>query len=107
LKTDDRGEGNVGLEVRRQAVSTARWTGIRAVGAQPLIHGLRLATELELVIPDEARGRGAAWPWALVARAGRSGRGGDAAAAPEAAATPSHAFEVNALVRLSRAWELR
>jgi hypothetical protein len=107
LKLDDRGEGNVGAEVRRQDVATARWTGVRLAFAQPFGARLRLSTELEIAAPDQPRGRGALWPWGLAALAWRSGTGWEAAAATEAAATPVHAFELNALVRVSRAWEVR
>jgi hypothetical protein len=106
LRLDDLGDGAVGLEARRQDVTDARFTGVRATGVRPLGAGFRASTELELAVPDAPRGRGAAWPWALVALAWRSASGWEAAAAVEAAATPAHAFEANALARLSRTLEL-
>ena len=33
LRLDDRGDGNLGLEVRRVAVPGAEWTGVRAIGS--------------------------------------------------------------------------
>ncbi|MDB4997175.1 MAG: hypothetical protein JWM74_4607 [Myxococcaceae bacterium] len=103
LRTDDRGEGNVGLELRRQDVSLAQWTGVRAVGTEPLGHGFRASTELELSFADHPAARGAVWPWALVALGWRSSNGWEIASALEAAATPQHSFETNALMRVSRA----
>ncbi len=107
LRTDDRGDGSLGFEVRRQDVSTARWTGVRAVAAQPLGRGFRFSTEIEIASADEPHGRGIAWPWGLLALAWRSGTGWEAAGAVEAASTPVHRFETNALLRLSRTMELR
>jgi len=105
LRLDDRGEGNLGLELRRVDVSTAEWTGIRGVAALPLGHGLRFSTEVEVVVPDHPVGNGIAWPWGLMALAYRSRSGWEAAGAVEASSTPLHAYETNALVRLSRRWE--
>jgi hypothetical protein len=107
LRTDDRGAGSLGLEARRQDVSTAQFTGVRGAATQPLGHGLRYSTEIEIAVPDHPEGRGIVWPWALMALAWRSPWGFDTAAAVEAAATPTHRFETNALVRLSYPLELR
>jgi hypothetical protein len=107
LRLDDRGKGSVGVEVRRVDVSSARWTGFRAVGAQPLGHGFRASTEIEVAVPDDPNGRGAVWPWGLVALAWRSTDGWEVAAAGEAASTPEYRYEVNALARISRSLELR
>jgi hypothetical protein len=106
LRLDDRGAGSLGLEVRRVDVSSARWTGVRAVGAQPLGRGFRFSTELEIVVPDEPDGRGIAWPWGLMALAWRSPKGWEIAAAVEAASTPTHLYEANALARVARSLEL-
>jgi hypothetical protein len=103
LRTDDRGEGNVGLELRRQDVSLAQWTGVRAVGTEPLGRGFRASSELELSFADHPSARGAVWPWALVALGWRSQNGWEIASALEAASTPQHSFETNALMRVSRA----
>lgn len=101
LRLDDRGEGSVGLEVRRQHVSTARWTGVRTIVSQPIAGGLRYSTELELAFPDEPDGRGSVWPWGLMALAWRSS-GWEVAAAVEGASSPEHRYETNALARVSR-----
>ncbi len=106
LRLDDGGEGRLGVEARRQDVSSARWTGLRLIGAHPLGRGLRVSSELELVLPDAPRGRGAVWPWGLLALGWRSGTGWEAAGAVEAASTPERRAEVNALARLSRTLEL-
>jgi hypothetical protein len=106
LRLDDRGEARVGLEVRRQDVGDARWSGVRASGAQGLGKGLTLSSELELARPDEPRGRGALWPWGLLALAWRSAGGAwEVAAACEAAVTPESRAETNALVRLAHRLE--
>jgi len=106
LRTDDRGVGNLGLEAHRQDVSTAKWTGLRGIATQPLPHHLRLSTELEIAVPDVPAGRGSVWPWGILALAWRSGTGWEAATAVEAASTPVHSFETNALLRVSRTMEL-
>jgi hypothetical protein len=100
LKLDDRGAGSLGLEVRRQDVSTARWTGIRATATQPLLRTLRCGAEFELVIPDDPQ-KGAAWPWGLVSLGWHPSSRWELAGALEAASTPIHDFELNALARFS------
>jgi hypothetical protein len=107
LKLDDHGDGNVGLELRRQDVSTAQWTGIRAIGAFPLGHGFRYSTELELAAPDHPDGRGVVWPWGLLALAWRSHTGWEVAGALEASSTPVHRYESDALLRVSRVLEIK
>jgi hypothetical protein len=107
LRTDDRGQGSLGLELRRQDVATAKWSGARAIATQPLGSGFRASTELEVAVPDQPRGRGAVWPWGLVALAWRSGDGWEIAGATEAASTPEHRYEINGLIRVSRSLEVR
>jgi hypothetical protein len=107
LRLDDSGKASVGFEVRRVDVSSARWTGFRAIGAQPLGHGLRASSEIEIAVPDDPNGRGSAWPWGLIALAWRSTDGWEVAAAAEAASTPEYRYEVNALARISRALVVR
>jgi len=105
LRLDDRGDRNLGLELRRVDVSTAEWTGVRGVTALPLGRGFRFSTEIEVVVPDHPSGRGVAWPWGLCAVAYRRS-GWEAAAAVEASSTPEHLYEANALARLSRSWAM-
>jgi hypothetical protein len=111
LRLDDRGAGSLGLELQRQDVSTAQWAGIRGVATQPLGRGFRFSTEVEIAAPDHPDGHGSVWPWGLMALAWRPttswGRGWETAAAVEAAATPVHRYEANALLRLSRTLEIR
>lgn len=111
LRLDDRGAGSLGLELRRQDVSTAQWTGVRGIATQPLGRGLRFSTEVEIAAPDQADGHGSIWPWGLMALAWRPstgwGTGWETAAAVEAASTPVHRYETNALLRLSRTLEFR
>lgn len=106
LRTDDDGLGSVGVELRRQQIPGAEWSGARIVGVAPLWREmLRASTELELVRPDDPRGRGDYWPWALVAMTWRGPGSWDIAMAAEAASTPTAARELNMLVRASYGWE--
>ncbi len=107
LRLDDRGDGNLGLEARRQDVSTAKWTGFRAIVAMPLGRGFRYSTEIEIVAPDHPDRRGVVWPWGLLALSWRSRSGWEVAGAVEASSTPVHRYEADALVRLSRTLDLR
>jgi hypothetical protein len=103
LKLDDRGEGNLGLELRRTDVPGAEWSGARAIAAMPLGRGFRYSEEIEIVVPDHPDGRGAAWPWGLSALSWRSRGGWSVAAALEASSTPQYRYAGDALVRLSYA----
>lgn len=107
LHLDDRGEGSLGLEVRRQDVDRAQWTGVRAVVALPLGHAFRYSSEIEVVVPDQPDGRGVAWPWGLLALSWHSRTGWEVASGVEASSTPQHRYETDALVRVSRALEIR
>jgi hypothetical protein len=100
LRLDDRGDGDLGMEVLRVDVTGARWTGVRGIAAQPLGHGFRFSTEVEVVVPDQPDGKGSVWPWGLMALAWRR-RQWEIAAATEAASTPEHRYEVNALARVA------
>jgi hypothetical protein len=79
--------------------------GARRIDEQvaPLRHGLVASSELELVIPDDSRGRGAAWPWGLVALGWDRGPW-HAAVAGEASASPEYVHRLDALVTLGRQW---
>jgi hypothetical protein len=111
LRLDDGGAGSLGLELRRQDVSTAQWSGVRGIATQPLGRGFRFSTEVEIAAPDHPDGHGSLWPWGLLAIAWRPttwwGKGWETAAAMEAASTPVHRYETNALIRLSRTLEIR
>jgi hypothetical protein len=107
LKLDDRGDGNLGLEVRRVDVVGAKWTGARVIASVPLGRGFRYSSETEIVVPDEPDGRGAAWPWGLVALSWRSAGGWDVACAGEASSTPQQRHETDVLLRVARTLELR
>ena len=102
LRLDNGGAGNLGLELRREDVASARWSGVRSVCVLPLGHGLRYSSEIEVVVPDHPDGRGAAWPWGLMALSWRSKTGWEVAGALEASSTPQHRYETDALVRLAR-----
>lgn len=105
LRLDDRGTSTVGGELRRSGGSEG-WTGARATARIGLPHKLAVSSELELVIPDEARGRGAVWPWALVA-ASWEHQDWQAAVAIEASASPEYRHRVDGLLQLSRRWSMK
>jgi hypothetical protein len=103
LRLDDRGAGSLGVEVRRVDVPGTQWTGVRAIAAVPLGKGFRYSSEIEIVVPDNPDGRGAAWPWGLSALSWRSLAGWEIAGALEASSTPQQRYEADALVHLSYA----
>jgi hypothetical protein len=105
LALDDEWAGTTGIEVRRVDFGGAKWTGARALLGLPLSPRLRAATELELVVPDRPRGRGALWPWALVALAFRPADGWDVAAGVEASAGPENRAEMHGIARVTYAFE--
>jgi hypothetical protein len=107
LRLDDRGDGSLGLELRRQDVSTAQWSGVRAIGSQPVGRGFRYAAELEIALPDHSDGRGLAWIWGLMALSWRSHDGWEVAGAVEASTSPQHRYRADALVRIARSLEIR
>jgi hypothetical protein len=107
LRLDDRGDGALSLEARRQGVSPDQWTGLRASARAPITNKLRWSTELELVLPDDPRGRGPAWPWGIVALRWLPAERWELAGAVESASTPKNAFELNAIMRLTWLWGAR
>ncbi|HEX7837149.1 MAG TPA: hypothetical protein VF469_06775, partial [Kofleriaceae bacterium] len=93
-------------ELRRSGVSgvaSSAWTGARGAARIALPCSLAFSTELELVRPDEARGRGSLWPWALAALNWDRGDW-QSAIAVEASASPQYRSRVDALFQLSRRW---
>jgi len=104
LALDDEWAGSIGLEARRVDFAGARWVGARAIASLPLSSAFRVATEIELVRPDEPRGRGALWPWALGAIAWRSPSGWEVATALEASVGPEYRESLHALARVSYAF---
>ena len=107
LRLDDRGDGALSLEGRRQGSGPDLWTGVRVAARVPLSATVRCSTELELVAPDDPRGRGALWPWGLVALRWSPFVHWEVSGAVEAASTPTVTREVNALARLSWVWARR
>ncbi len=107
LKLDDEDRGRLGLELRRVDVPGAEWSGIRTTASLPLGKHFRYSSELEIVVSDHPDGRGVAWPWGLSSLAWRSPDGWEVAAAVEASSSPLHRYETDALLRVSRALEIR
>jgi hypothetical protein len=103
LKLDARGASAVSGELRRSGAGAEAGTGARAAGRIALAHALAMSAELELVRPDEPRGRGMLWPWALAAISWQQGPW-QAAVAVEASASPEYRSRVDALCQLGRRW---
>jgi hypothetical protein len=103
LKLDNRGASALSAELRRSGVGSEAWTGARGAARIALGHALWASTELELVRPDDPRGRGSLWPWALAALSWDRGDW-QAAVAIEASASPEYRSRVDALFQLSRRW---
>ncbi len=103
LKLDDRGISALSAELRRSGVGNEAWTGARGAARIALGHALWASSELELVRPDDPRGRGSLWPWALAALNWDRGDW-QAAAAVEASASPEYRSRVDGLFQLSRRW---
>jgi hypothetical protein len=104
LRLDDRGNGSLGAELRREWAPDGGWTGARATARVPLAW-FTIALEGELVMPEDDDGDGSVWPWGLFALSRSFGRW-DAAAAVEASASPEYEHRVDAIARLSSRWEL-
>lgn len=105
LRLDDRGVSSLTGELRR-AGGDLGWTGARGAARIKLPYELVFSTELELVIPDDDRGRGTVWPWALAALSWESGEW-TAAVAVEASSSAEYRHRVDALVQLARRWSIR
>lgn len=105
LRLDDRGKGALTGEVRRTGVVDGGWLGARLAARVPAGRHLVASFEGELVFPDEDRGGGTVWPWALAAL-GWQASGWDAAIACEASSTPADRYRVDILAQLGRKWEV-
>jgi hypothetical protein len=106
LRLDAAGRSLLGAELRRAGGDAdVSWTGVRGLARVRLIDPLTLSTELELVVPDEDRGRGRVWPWGLAALAWQHGPW-QAALAVEASASPEDVYRVDGLLHVARQWGL-
>lgn len=103
LRLDDRGTSVLAGELRRSGAGDDAWTGARGTARIALPRSFTASAELELVIPDVDRGRGAVWPWGLAAVSWERG-GWQAAVAIEALASPEYRHRVDAIGRLGRRW---
>lgn len=104
LRLDDEGRGAVGVEGRRVSMPDTSWTGARVFGRMPVSRRVSTSAEVELVVPDDAGDRGAAWPWGLLALRWQPSSWIEAAAAVEASASPEHTSSVGGLARVSGQW---
>lgn len=107
LRLDDRGHGTLQGEIRRQGITDASFTGVRAALSVPVAPRFRIATELELAVPDDSRGRGSVWPWGLVAVSHQPRPSWEAAIGVEAGATPQNVYQLDALARLTYLWSVK
>jgi hypothetical protein len=104
LRLDDRGDSALGLEVRRQSVPDASWTGVRGTARLRLTRLLGASTEVEIAAPDDPRGRGVVWPWALLALRFLPVPRWELAGALEVSASPTAVSELSGIFRLSYVW---
>lgn len=104
LRLDDEGASALGGEARRVSDPGASWTGFRAFVRLPLPLRLHWSAEAELAIPDDPRGRGIAWPWALTALRFDATPALSLAASVEASSTPSYASSIVGFFRASGTW---
>jgi hypothetical protein len=107
LRLDDKGKGAVALEGRRESTPGASWTGIRGTARVPLSRLFGASTELELVVPDEPRGRGPVWPWGLLALRFTPHRSWELASAIEASSSPTAVASLSGLLRAAYLWGSR
>jgi len=104
LRLDDDGAGVVTVELRRQSTAPDRWWGARLAARVPLSAKFHAATELELVKPDEDRGKGTLWPWGLLALGFKPAKNWETSVAVEASSSPRASFAFDGLLRLTRVW---
>ncbi len=104
LRLDDKGKRALTVELRREDGPEMGWTGARAGLRLPLNAAWHVSSEVELVVPDEADGRGTVWPWALGAVSWRFADSWTAAAAMEVSSSPQYTYRVDGIARLTRDW---
>lgn len=108
LRLNDRGDGALGVELRRVWVpDNAGWTGGRLIARVQLGYRFQASAEFELVFPDEARDRGDVWPWGLgaVTYSPVVAPWFNVTAAVEAGASPTRESNVTGILRASATWE--
>jgi hypothetical protein len=101
LFLDDEGAGSLSGEVTRDGVGDSRWTGVRSMFVRELIHDLRLAAEVELVVPDDGAGQGGVWPWGRLSARYAFLEHFELSAGAEGSSTPQFQRLFQALFRLA------
>jgi hypothetical protein len=104
LRLDDKGKGALAIEGRRMSTPGAGWSGVRATARVPFARDFAASTELELVAPDDPRGRGSVWPWGLLALRYRPYPRWEIAGALEASSSPTAVSSLSGLLRASYEW---
>ncbi|HVV81931.1 MAG TPA: hypothetical protein VHE35_02585 [Kofleriaceae bacterium] len=104
LRLDDAGKGALSAELRRTGAVEGGWTGGRLAARIPC-GPLTAALEAELVKPDQDRGHGTLWPWAMTSLGWSRGLW-DAAIAGEASSTPTDRYRLDVLAQVGRRWEV-
>lgn len=104
LRLDERGAGVIGVDVRRESVPDASWTGARAWATVPFAGRFAIGAEGEVAFPDEPRDRGALWPWGLLTARYRPVDAIEIVGGVEAGASPSETFSLGGLLRVSGMW---
>lgn len=104
LRLDDEGAGVVGLELRRESVPLASWSGARGWVTLPIAARFAAGLEAELAVPDDGGERGLLWPWAFLSGRYKPLASLEVAAGVEASSTPDAAFELGGQARVSGVW---
>src|SRR5690606_24898482 len=105
LRLDDEGRGEIAIEGQRRGGAGASFTGIRSALRLPVADAVTASTELELAFPDDPQGRGAVWPWGLIALSYWPLHSLEAAAAVEASSSPEYEAALAALIRVTSRWD--
>ena len=102
LRFSDPGQagGELRIEANRRTYGQDGYTGAALITRFPLTPALNCNANLELAAPDEARGRGALWPWARVGASYHISERLMVAASLGARSSPEAVHELEGLLRV-------
>jgi hypothetical protein len=105
----DRGQdlGALSAEATRRYLADEGYTGGALISQFPLARDVSGSASIELVAPDHPEGRGALWPWSRVGVTYAITHAWSVAAAVGAKASPEATHEVQGLLRVSYAEQVR